>query len=464
MAENNIKSPNVSGIFYPNSASEVADLIKRLASGKDVLYRSKAIIVPHAGYQYSGHAMNIGFEHLRGDDNIFIIAPSHHYDFQGIALPEYEKFETSYGTMEVNHSYVQEIREVFGCYINNIPFEEEHSIEVQIPFIQHFSGNTKIINAATLIKGLRKVRIIPILTGNCNPELITNIIEHFWDRANFVISTDLSHFYADEVAKQTDNYTAWMVETGHIEKFDKAQACGGVGLCGLVNFANRKKYSMIRLEMFNSGDIGGDKSKVVGYGSWMLYEGSKTDYISKNYSEYIIDECKKSILLGFEGLKYSPERVPSVLQQYGASFVTLELNNRLRGCMGSVYSDKPLISDIVSNAQSAAFFDPRFKPLRPEEFNDLVISVSILSEPERIDFKDEQDLLSKIYPYGIILMENDKRSVYLPVVWEQLPDRKVFLNSLKEKAGFYPEYFSMNMEVYKFTTEYISNINEIYPD
>ena len=248
-----------------------------------------------------------------------------------------------------------------------------------------------------------------------------------------------------------------MIETGHIEKFAPEQACGSTGICGLTMLAKKHNYSMLRLEMYNSGDITGAKNKVVGYGAWMLYEGSKTEYISRFYSDYLIDECKKSIIMGFEGQKYTVEYPPAVLQQYGASFVTLEITGHLRGCIGSIYSDKPLINDITSNAQSAAFFDPRFDPLRPQEYNDINISISILSEPEQIIFKNEQDLLSKIYPYGIILMDKGKRGVYLPIVWEQLPDRKLFFDSLKEKAGFYKDYFSKTMEVYKFTTEYISD-------
>ena len=84
------------------------------------------------------------------------------------------------------------------------------------------------------------------------------------------------------------------------------------------------------------------------------------------------------------------------------------------------------------------------------------ISISILSSIERINFKDERDLLSKIYPHGIILAERDKRAVYLPIVWEQLPEREVFLNSLKEKAGLLPNYFSRTLEAYKFDTTYIT--------
>ena len=158
MNNSTIKSPNVAGLFYPADTNELSGLIKKFASGKDILYKSKAIIVPHAGYQFSGHAANFGFEHLKFSENVFIIAPSHHYDFQGIALPEYDKFETPFGSIEVNKAITAEIKENFGCYINNIPFDEEHSIEVQIPFIQYYTNNTKIINAANLLKGLHKIK------------------------------------------------------------------------------------------------------------------------------------------------------------------------------------------------------------------------------------------------------------------------------------------------------------------
>jgi len=107
---------------------------------------------------------------------------------------------------------------------------------------------------------------------------------------------------------------------------------------------------------------------------------------------------------------------------------------------------------LIDNAKNAGFLDPRFVPLTIEELEDIKISISIISSVERIKFKDEKDLLSKIYPYGIIIAENDLRAVYLPVVWEQLPDKEVFLNSLKEKAGLPPTYFSRTLEAYKFTT------------
>ena len=113
---------------------------------------------------------------------------------------------------------------------------------------------------------------------------------------------------------------------------------------------------------------------------------------------------------------------------------------------------KPLILDLIDNAKNAAFQDPRFEPLSAGELANLEVSVSILSSIERINFKDERDLLSKIYPHGVIIAERDRRAVYLPEVWDQLPERSVFLNSLKEKAGLPPNYFSRTFEAYKFDT------------
>ena len=154
--------------------------------------------------------------------------------------------------------------------------------------------------------------------------------------------------------------------------------------------------------------------------------------------------------------EFIPRDIPSVLTEYGASFVTLKKNEQLRGCIGSVYPTKPLILDIIDNAKNAGFQDPSFEPLTVDELDKLQVSVSILSSIERIMFKDERDLLSQIYPHGVILVEGEKRAVYLPVVWEQLPDRQVFLNSLKEKAGLEPDYFSRTLEAYKFEAAYIS--------
>ncbi len=442
------------GSFYPENADELNALLNSYKEELSVDYHSKAIIVPHAGYIYSGHAAMAGFQYLEPSENIFIIAPSHHETFNNIALPEYTFFETPLGNVEVNNRLIKEIAEKFPCIIADEIFEKEHSIEVQLPFIQNLFYPHRQ-SASDFVKNLKKIgkkiKIIPVLTGNCDYRLISDLISAYWENSSFIISSDLSHYYPIQQCRQIDTYTATIIETGKIDFLQPQQACGLTGIKGLVDFANNNDCSMIRAEMYNSGDISNDKDKVVGYGSWFLYTNTRNSFIEKYYSKYILDTAKLSILSALKEEEYIPRQIPSVLTEYGASFVTLKLNGQLRGCIGSVYPTKPLILDIIDNAQNAAFRDQRFEPLEAEELDRLELSVSILSAIERIEFKDERDLLSKIYPHGIILAEKEKRAVYLPVVWEQLPDREIFLNSLKEKAGLPQDYFSKTIEAYKFS-------------
>ena len=302
----------------------------------------------------------------------------------------------------------------------------------------------------------KKFKIVPILVGDCDYRLISDLISAYWENSSFVISSDLSHYFKRQECRQIDTYTATIIETGKLDYFQPQQACGLTGIMGLVDFANNNDCTMIRTMMYNSGDISKESDKVVGYGSWFLYTDSRNDYIEKYYSDYIIDIARKSILASVNQEEFIPRDIPSVLTEYGASFVTLKKNEQLRGCIGSVYPTKPVILDIIDNAKNAGFQDPRFEPLTVDELDKLQVSVSILSSIERIMFKDERDLLSQIYPHGVILVEGEKRAVYLPVVWEQLPDRQVFLNSLKEKAGLEPDYFSRTLEAYKFEAAYIS--------
>ena len=454
------KPPIFAGSFYPEKSDELTNLLNSYMQEQEPVYKSRAIIVPHAGVYYSGHAAMVGFQHLELNENIFIIAPSHHDNFNNIALPEYTYFDTPLGSLEVNNRLIKDIREKFPAILANEVFDREHSIEVQLPFIQHvFCPKTQ--SAIDFVKGLKKIgrriKIVPILVGNCDYRLISDLISTYWENSSFVISSDLSHYYSQPECRQIDTYTATIIETGKLEAFQPQQACGLIGIKGLVDFANHNDCSLIRAMMYNSGDISRETSKVVGYGSWFLYTDSKNDFIERFYSKYVLDIAKKSIVSAISGEEFIPRDIPSVLTQYGASFVTLKRNGQLRGCIGSVYPTKPLILDLIDNARNAAFQDPRFEPLSPEELANLDVTVSILSSIERINFKDERDLLSKIYPHGVIISDRDRRAVYLPVVWEQLPERDVFLNSLKEKAGFPPNYFSRSLEAYKFDATTIAD-------
>ena len=130
------KEVTFAGIFYPEKADELSGLLDSYKQDLFVEYKSKAIIVPHAGYVYSGHAAMAGFQHLEVSENIFIIAPSHQERFNNLAFPSYSFFETPLGNLEVNNKLIQEISEKIPSIIANEAFEREHAIEVQLPFLQ----------------------------------------------------------------------------------------------------------------------------------------------------------------------------------------------------------------------------------------------------------------------------------------------------------------------------------------
>lgn len=446
-----IKPPAVAGKFYTDNKEELISQLNSFSKNniKDYNYSSRAIIVPHAGYIYSGQLASKGFQYLdKNIKNIFIFAPAHSVPVDGIALSPHDEWSTPLGEIPLNQKINEELDGKFECSYNEAAFRNEHAIEVQVPFIQ---------------TSFQDVKIIPLLVGFTNHKNITEIIDHYWSNSEngFVISSDLSHFYSNDDAVKIDTVTAEMIESNDIKEFNHKQACGSMGICGLVEFTQSKKYSLIRVGQTNSAETSGDTSSVVGYGSWLLYEGEKSDFIKKYFSEFTIDVCKKSILYGLDNKTHLPvnklENIPTVFEEYGACFVTLEVNDNLRGCIGSIIAHQPLIEDLVLNAYSAAFSDTRFSPLTKNEFEKLEIAVSLLSSPVQMSFKDEDDLLSQIQPFidGIIIKDGQHQAVYLPSVWEQLPNKTLFLNSLKQKAGLSPHHFSKNFETYRFTTEYI---------
>lgn len=436
------------GKFYTSDKEALIKQLKEFEQNniRDYEYKTRAVIVPHAGYIYSGKLASEGFQYLdKNVKNVFIIAPPHYVPVKNVALSEFEKWATPLGEIEVNKEINDELLRNFGCEYQDDAFRNEHSIEVQVPFIQRLMPN---------------VKIVPLLIGQ-NHGKAEKIIKHYWNNPEnaFVISSDLSHFYPSTEAKKIDSVTAEMIETKNLENFSHDQACGGMGVCALVNFAKEKGFSLIRVGMVNSGDVTGDNLRVVGYGSWLLYEGEKNEFIKKYFSDFVINVCKQSILAVLDDRPHKLEKIPAVFKEYGACFVTLEKNDDLRGCIGSIIAHRSLIDDLVKNAQNSAFSDPRFQPLKKDEFRDLSINVSLLSTPEKMDFKDEADLLNQIRPFidGIIIKDRGYQAVYLPSVWEQLPEKEMFLNSLKIKAGMPPKYFSDTFEAYRYTTEYIKS-------
>jgi len=441
-----IKEPSVAGSFYPDDAGALKALINSFAekNKNEYKYKTRAVIVPHAGLIYSGRLAYEGISQLDGNvKNIFIFAPAHRVGFEGIALSSFDKWKTPLGVIDVNQDICKELSEKFGANINDAAIAPEHSIEIEIPVIQSLFDD---------------VKIVPVLIGRADFEVVFAILNEYYQNPEngFVVSSDLSHFLSDAAARKIDNQTATMIETGNLNGFRFEQACGAIGIAGLVEFANEKGFSLIRIDMTNSAETTGDKSSVVGYGCWFLYEGNKNAFIEKYYRDMVVDTVKSVLRASFTDEEIAVD-YPQVFDEPGACFVTLEKAGQLRGCIGSIIAHQPLFSDLVGHAKDAAFNDYRFEQVTEDELKDIKVSISLLTDPRKIEFTDEEDLLNKMVPNvdGIIINDGPYQAVYLPVVWEQLPDKREFLNSLKRKAGLPPNHFSKTFEAYRFESIYI---------
>ena len=179
---------------------------------------------------------------------------------------------------------------------------------------------------------------------------------------------------------------------------------------------------------------------------------------SQQERKILLDLAKEAIQYGLkhrEKLPVDVSKYPSTLQKNQASFVTLKINDHLRGCIGSLQAYQPLVKDIASNAYAAAFSDPRFPPLSEAEFSDLNFHISVLNKPEPMTFKSEDDLLGQIRAGidGLILTEGQHRGTFLPSVWEQIATPQLFLAHLKLKAGLPEDYWSDTLKVQRYTVE-----------
>ncbi|HHJ39677.1 MAG: hypothetical protein AXA67_00830 [Methylothermaceae bacteria B42] len=180
--------------------------------------------------------------------------------------------------------------------------------------------------------------------------------------------------------------------------------------------------------------------------------------LSPQHRQLLLELARESIRYGARHGRPAAvdlQQLPPPLQEQRATFVTLQENGQLRGCIGSLEPRRPLAEDVIYNAFAAAFQDPRFPPVTEDEVDNLDIHISVLSPLEEIQFISEQDLLSKIRPGidGLVLEDGHHRGTFLPAVWESLPNPVDFLRHLKLKAGLPPDYWSNNLRMYRYTTE-----------
>jgi hypothetical protein len=425
-----VRPAAVAGMFYPGNpaqlAAEVTELLDGVEDFEPRLAFPKALIVPHAGYIYSGPVAARAYDELRAARGIVkrvvLIGPAHYVAGRGLALPECDAFETPLGRIRLDQEAIASLADLKQVVRSSAAHAQEHSLEVQLPFLQ---------------KVLGEFSLVPIAAGAALTEEVMLVIQRLWDGPEtlFVISTDLSHYHSYDEAKRIDGATLKRIEALAVD-LNYEEACGATGLNGLLAVARSKKLSIKQLAACNSGDTAGGKSRVVGYSAFAVYEAEPPS--PADVGRVLVEIARGSIANGL-GLASVPVRrnhLPWLLQP-GASFVTLKTDGQLRGCMGSLEASRPLGQDVAANARAAAFDDPRFPKLTREEWPRCEVEVSLLSAARPIHFADEADLHAQMRAGedGLILECDGRRATFLPQVWEGIPDKRIFLQELAKKAG-----------------------------
>ena len=277
---------------------------------------------------------------------------------------------------------------------------------------------------------------MPLAVGAATPAQVAEVVETLWggEETLFVVSSDLSHYHAYDQACAIDRATVNAI-LGFSTAIDHEQACGATPVAGLLLAAKRHCLNVELLDLRNSGDTAGGRSRVVGYAAFAFWDGAAS--FGDAHGRTLLAIARNSIEAALGVSK--PRRLPDQpwLKPARASFVTLTQNGMLRGCIGSLEAERPLGDDVRHNARAAALSDPRFAPLTREELASTRVEVSILSTPKMMAFADHADLIAQLRPGedGLILECGGARGTFLPQVWEGLPDPEQFVAELKRKAG-----------------------------
>ena len=470
-----VRKPAVAGSFYPSSSREIRSLIGPWMhpSGDKA---PQALIVPHAGYVFSGEVAASAFNKIpRGHSykRIFLLGPSHRVAFNAASVDTlYSAAETPLGSVPIDVSVGRElIQQGEGVFTSRSDaHDREHCLEVQLPFLQMIFEDVP--------------PIVPIVIGSQHLNVLQQMAEvlepYFTEENLFVISSDFSHYPSYEDAKKSDLYLAETITSGGLEEFLKAlsfidkmnytgedtAACGACAIAVLLDLMDtqgRGHFEAEHVMYRNSGDSEyGDKDRVVGYNSIVFTRREKA---TKDTSDHLFNfsgEEKKAMIATARSAIYSALRLDyngdarpiGILKEKGYGvFVTLHLNGRLRGCIGRFTPDDSLHETIREMARSAAFHDPRFPALSRSEAHQIDIEVSVLSPLKKIDSIDE----FKLGRDGIYIIKGRHHGTFLPQVADETGwDTEEFLgHCARDKAGIGWDGWK-DADLYTYQTEVVN--------
>jgi MEMO1 family protein len=453
-APSDVRPAAVAGSFYPADPGKLKLAIKSfLEESPDLDIKAPiGIIAPHAGYVYAGQIYADAYRQVSGRryDTVVILGTNHTTGrFSGVSLGDYSAFRTPLGVVPIDQEFVSDLlRECKDCKQYREVHIKEHSIEVQIPFIQTLFPQAKIVTAI----------IHPPDPDLCNRfgEVLGKILKN--RRALIVISTDLSHYPSSQEATQIDRQTLETItslDTTQIASLMKnlnapnldTRACGEAAiLAGLRAAKSLGAKSAVVAGYANSGNIElEEQPRVVGYGAVIIAESERLKALEPmkppSAATPLNNSEKKSLLAFARKTIYQrltttmvplSRSLPARMLFHQGAFVTLKKNGELRGCIGQMSSDYELGKTVGAMAAYAAFKDSRFQPVQESELSQIEIEISILSPMKPITSSEE----IVIGRDGVLMTKGSTSAVFLPqVAVENNWNRNEMLDNLCLKAG-----------------------------
>lgn len=449
---NTVKEPSVAGTFYPAGDHDLKVMVNVFltrAEAVPVQGRLVSLIAPHAGYQYSGQVAAYSYTHLQERDirKVILIGPSHRMAFQGASVYAKGYLKTPLGRIRIDEKTARMlIDEKAHVRFDAGAFDQEHSLEVQLPFLQ---------------QTLKDFTVVPVLIGSLTRESFQHLTEKLAEilskdvRAILIASTDLSHYHEYEKARTKDGRTIDAIERMAVEDLDRLVRTGEGEMCGagpvivtLVVSRSLGATNGVLYRYANSGDVTGDRRSVVGYASMGLYRSG----LSPEDRARLLSLAQQTITAYVSTGKIPEVRVEDRrLAAQGATFVSIYRKGYLRGCIGNIQPVIPLYRSVMQNALSACSQDSRFPPVAAEELADIEVEISVLSPLQPV--RDVNAI--EVGRHGLFIMQGSQSGLLLPQVAEQLQwDRNMFLEQVSLKAGL-PKDAWKTARLFTFTADII---------
>jgi len=420
-----IRNPVVSGQFYPASASQLIAMIKSMvdenAAKEDVI----GLVLPHAGYMYSGSVAGTVISRVKFKDTFIIMGPSHTGIGKPLSIMTHGTWRTPLGDVEIDSELGKKILSTSSYLKEDIAAQQyEHSIEVQIPFLQYFKTN---------------VRIVPIVLGYASGTVykeigreIAKAVKELNKEVVIIASSDMTHYEPQESAQSKDNQAIEAIldlnEGELLRRVDSLHIsmCGYAPTVSLISAAKELGATQAELVRYQtSGDTTGDYDAVVGYAGIVIKKLHPLAELAKKTVESYIQEGKIP----------EPGELTHEMKERAGVFVSIHKLGQLRGCIGTIEPQRENVArEIIANAISSATRDPRFPAIASNELKDLDYSVDVLTTPELVESKDQLDPKR----YGLILEAGLRRGLLLPDL-EGVDTVDYQIEICRIKAGIMPD-------------------------